>query len=684
MDTVKEQRGKDILTFFEKLFDTKKGKIRTAVGNKEMGFFKETWWCWPQDKEAVRIYYSTVDPNMNYYFCPTLFSKAKALKENALPTNILWSDLDDAGPISFPTDFPQPTFVLETSPNRYQGLWQLTKDVDAETAESFSKGIAYAVDADKSGWDVGQLLRIPGTVNKKYDVAPVVTCIYDGTRVFDPNSFVTYALSRTYSPDYGDLADVIEQAQSFDPQDIITIYSLDSEPYLEELIHGTGDSTDDDRSSRLWALETALTEHGLNVPEVMAVASISPYNKYSGEGREWLMLAKEAMKAERIYMDQQEATVEYDEEDEDDNEQDEDTSSTTTKKTRREPKLVPITAKELSEKEFEPLSWIVEGILPEDEPLIISATYQSRKTFIALELAVALSTGCPFLGYFKTHATGNVLYIQEEMTERQINERMQMICKARAVEFPTNFFFINQRGFLLDLKEDRQELERFIQKHNIKYVFFDPLGKQLSRSDINSSNDVSNITRWLVSLSNKYGVIDVMVHHMNKQVPGKRLTDSISGSWAIPGHYGAKFCGGRLDKYGNVVQFQRATRTMGEAPDVIMKFHHDRINNGYYVEVQENLGPEDEQKANEVANLLLKREKIPVLEISEKLGYSPTDILRYGYELMRQNRCLVLNENVKDVETGKVETVTFITRPVATPESIAWELDHLDDGNESQ
>lgn len=671
MKTLGRGKAESIIGFFDNLWPNQSGYLRLARGNKQQkigktSFFQESWVKWPDDRTKLISLYSKSPESDDYYFCSTLFSQPKASKSYALPVQWLWADLDLADPKSFPQGFPQPTYVIESSPDRYQALWYLRQDIPVADVELYTRGIAYAVGADPSGWDVGQFLRVPCTRNQKYKDSPRITfTLYH--RAYLPQEFEPFIQTTDYYIETDeDLQTLIDTAESLNPTELISQYNLLSEAELREKIDAQVAEDTNDRSSRLWALECALARRGLSVPEIASIASISPYNKYSGQQREWKQLIKEAIKAiNEKETDQEPMTVEIKAE------------QGTTRK------LVGVSAKELSEKNFPPLVWVVDGILPQQEPLIISATYQSRKTFMALELATSLATGCPFLGHFRTYERGKVLYIQEEMTERQINERMRMICQAREVDYPEEIVFVNQRGFLLDQPSDRLELEEYIKDHKIQYVFFDPLGKQLSRSDINSSNDMSNVTRWLVSLEQKYEVTDVMVHHMNKQIPGRRLTDSISGSWSIPAHYASKLAGALVDNYGRIVKWERKTRMLGENPEIFVTFRHDRDTGAYSTEVQESLSPEEQRASTEIAGFLqeLGRDdnnrpvQISIVDLAAKLRITETAANRLVHDLTRQNKCTLYSSNVDGVRT------TMVSAPVWTAADIEREFDAYAENN---
>jgi hypothetical protein len=108
------------------------------------------------------------------YFCTHLLTARKRVKGNAAPVRTLWGEFD--GP-EVPNGDLKPTALVESSPQRFHAYWRLTDAVPPEIAEGLNRRIAAATDADPSGFDLSQLLRVPGTVNHKYKDRPVVRLV---------------------------------------------------------------------------------------------------------------------------------------------------------------------------------------------------------------------------------------------------------------------------------------------------------------------------------------------------------------------------------------------------------------------------------------------------------------------------------------------------------------------------
>jgi hypothetical protein len=114
--------------------------------------------------------------DLNLYFCPHGFRKPVRRKEFAVLPRLLWADMDFVSPLVCE---PEPTGAIETSPGRYAGWWR----TDRPVTERLNKRLTYYNDFDHGGWDLTQVLRLPGTYNYKYD-PPIKTRLLwaDGKR----------------------------------------------------------------------------------------------------------------------------------------------------------------------------------------------------------------------------------------------------------------------------------------------------------------------------------------------------------------------------------------------------------------------------------------------------------------------------------------------------------------------
>lgn len=149
---------------------------------------RQTYFQWPQEAEqATRWVQKEAEAGKEVYHCGHLVTQRKRQKEHAAPMMSLYVDGDGA---KVPEALPQPTMTVQSSPGREQLYWKLTSPIHPERGEQLNKRLAYAMSADKSGWDLTQLLRPSGTRNHKYEGTPTVE--------------IKEIVEKSYDPDYLD------------------------------------------------------------------------------------------------------------------------------------------------------------------------------------------------------------------------------------------------------------------------------------------------------------------------------------------------------------------------------------------------------------------------------------------------------------------------------------------------
>jgi hypothetical protein len=118
------------------------------------------------------------------FFCCHLLDKPRRIKENASSVAALWAELDGSPP---PNGDLRPSAIWQSSPGHYHVAWRLSDPIPPEAAEKLNKRLARAIGADPSGFDLTQLLRVPGTRNHKYGERPVVEVVeLEGSREYVP------------------------------------------------------------------------------------------------------------------------------------------------------------------------------------------------------------------------------------------------------------------------------------------------------------------------------------------------------------------------------------------------------------------------------------------------------------------------------------------------------------------
>lgn len=147
-----------------------------------------SYFKWPKEAEqAARWADEKSSAGREVYHCGHLVTRPERKKEYAAPMVALYADGDGA---KVPEALPQPTMTVQSSPGREQYYWKLKFPIAPERGEHLNKCLAYAMSADKSGWDLTQLLRPSGTQNHKYEGTPTVE--------------IKEIVEKSYDPDYLD------------------------------------------------------------------------------------------------------------------------------------------------------------------------------------------------------------------------------------------------------------------------------------------------------------------------------------------------------------------------------------------------------------------------------------------------------------------------------------------------
>lgn len=467
------------------------------------------------------------------YWCPLPFASAKRRKELVVGSTFLWSDIDDVPLEALEKKKIIPTYWWESSPGRLQGLWKMDKYLDPEDSQDLNRNLTYFIGGDVSGWDLTQVLRIPGTINHKYEGTPKV-----GDLVFTKKAYKFDKLSTRLEGIAPDLVEADFGGPSTPiPDDEGTIAALlkKYENKLPEstldLIFTEEDEIIGDRSTKLWQLQHKLHDIGIPPEEAVILAKFSGWNKFRGRRDEDLRLRAEQSKIAKNTLKELKEHRQGKK-----------------RKTLIKGEISPPENKQfrldnlknIIEDPSEDPGWLVEGFWGSKSHGIVAGEPKTMKSILTTELAVSVASGLPFLGSFKVHQPGPVLIVQNENSRRIMRERLNKMLASKGLlkqgtakvdkegclifEPPSYknipLYSHNVQGVQINEPTHQAEIEWEIQELKPSLVIFDPLYLMFS-GEINSAKELNPVLIWLLSIKERFGCAVILIHHWNKGGTGK-------------------------------------------------------------------------------------------------------------------------------------------------------------------
>lgn len=460
--------------------------------------------AWPpsDDGEMIRRHLKDHQDD-DLYFTPATFVDMNRSRDEINLERALWADLDEVDPRQMKGY--QPTIAWESSPGRYQAVWLFrTAMPGAANPGDLNQRLTYYLGADPSGWDATQLLRVPGTRNHKNSVEGE-----QGYLLFResprPNWKDFYNLPPVPKREVEDVDLIIleEKVERVDISKVKAKIRRKVKRYVWELIQAS-DVGDNDRSTVIWQISREMADAECELEEIIAILRDSVWNKYEDRSDGDLRhLARDAQKAINERVNQNLETLD----------------------------ISPDWGKWNSFSEWywaeEPkVEWLVPDFWLKGGLGFIAGIPKSYKSWFGLHFALAVATGGEFLGQKARKA--NVLYIQEEDSERNVRLRMremmgsvfpleyqQMSKKDKSLE-PSIQLRI-QTGFVASDPDWLQKLEEFVEEHRIELVVIDTLMTVSGDIDVDKAREIrTNILNPLKEIGRKYDIAFCIIHHNTK------------------------------------------------------------------------------------------------------------------------------------------------------------------------
>jgi len=174
--------------------------------------------------------------------------------------------------------------------------------------------------------------------------------------------------------------------------------------------------------------------------------------------------------------------------------------------------------------------WLVEGLWSDRAVGIVGGEPKCCKSFLALELAVAVASGAPCLRRFAVKQKGPVLVFAAEDALHEVRARLEGIAHVAGIPFAElDVHVITAPIVRLDLEDDCLKLLSTVETVQPKLLVLDPFVR-LHRRDENVASDVAPLLGYLRQIERRFHTAVLLVHHARKGAAHVRAGQALRGS----------------------------------------------------------------------------------------------------------------------------------------------------------
>lgn len=606
-----------------------------SIQNKTTTGMEAQYFPLPTTKQRIRTHLQAIPRGHDIYFCPLPSIDRRRKKTSFKRSRLLWADLDEASPKCK----PRPTIAWETSPGRYQALWFLEKSLPVSKIEIINKNLSYHLGADKGGWDLGQILRVPYTINykPKYD-RPTVTLLWNTERVLKLQGLKKF---------YKKLAPKPKQTSIISPPLQISKVLTDQWLHWENISEG-------ERSEKPHKWVWAFLSKGLSEEWVLRAVSEHPLTqaKYGDRAETEVQRSMDKWEEKAPQQGIQEWTA---------------------------PQVT--TAIEFLATQPE-VRWMAKDIWMEGTVGMFSGPPKVFKSWLSLDLIVSIASRTAFMGNPKfkwgepQDDRHNVLMIQEEDPHIVLASRLGRILTSRGfdaggykeskakitghsltlkVSDPVPIYIVNASGFSLNSPDYIEWLEETIDELRPRLVVLDPLIVMLGSIDEFKAGEVTGLLRPIKLLRDRYDCSFCIVHHTHRistkgaaQRAGEELYASIAfHAWLESAIHIRPV--GDIDET-RTVELKREFKAAAFSEKLYVHFpnmdkeYHPELKS--HKEVQETTAKRKESKRGETQSAKLDEDVARVYTLVKQEGPISGQEIQSQLEWGKQKRMKIVKETV--------------------------------------
>lgn len=173
---------------------------------------------------------------------------------------------------------------------------------------------------------------------------------------------------------------------------------------------------------------------------------------------------------------------------------------------------------------------LIEGILRRGHKMLISGSSKAGKSFLLMELCIAIAEGKPWLGF--PCRKGRVLYVNLEIDPASAINRFLKIYGALGVPMENSKDIVvwNLRGHAVPLDQLVPKLVRRVRDRHFDAIVIDPIYKVIT-GDENNASEMGAFCNQFDKICTETGCSTIYCHHHSKGAQGtKKAMDRASGS----------------------------------------------------------------------------------------------------------------------------------------------------------
>lgn len=173
--------------------------------------------------------------------------------------------------------------------------------------------------------------------------------------------------------------------------------------------------------------------------------------------------------------------------------------------------------------------WLIENLWAASGVGILGGHPKSCKTWLALDIALSVSSATPCLDTFPVVHPGPVLLFLAEDSAECVHDRVCGLCQHRGIDLAAlDLFLITAPVLRLDSPSDFESLVATIARLKPRLLVLDPFVR-VQTIDENSASEVSGLLAHLTALKRTFDLAILIVHHTRKNGaghPGQSLRGS--------------------------------------------------------------------------------------------------------------------------------------------------------------